>query len=150
VNAKYVHTNLIADDWRRLSAFYQTVFGCVPVPPERDYSGPELVQATKLSGACLRGVHLRLPGCGPDGPTLEIFQYGENLPALARAVNRPGYSHIAFAVDDVPEARREVLTAGGSAVGDVVTLRTSEDAEVCWCYVTDIEGNIIELQSWSR
>lgn len=150
VKAKYVHTNLIANDWRSLSAFYQTVFGCVPVPPERDYSGPELVRATKVSGASLRGVHLRLPGCVPDGPTLEIFQYGENLPALARAVNRPGYGHIAFAVDDVPEARREVLAAGGSAVGDVVTLRTSEGAEVCWCYVTDIEGNIVELQSWSR
>jgi predicted enzyme related to lactoylglutathione lyase len=37
-NAKYVHTNLIAKDWKRLSGFYETVFGCVAVAPERDYS----------------------------------------------------------------------------------------------------------------
>jgi len=39
VPARYVHTNLIAWDWKRLAAFYQDVFGCVPVPPERDLSG---------------------------------------------------------------------------------------------------------------
>ena len=32
--AKYVHTNLIAQDWRALASFYQEAFGCVPVPPE--------------------------------------------------------------------------------------------------------------------
>ena len=26
-------------DWRRLASFYEAVFGCTPVPPERDYSG---------------------------------------------------------------------------------------------------------------
>lgn len=150
MNARYVHTNLIATDWRRLSAFYQAVFGCVPVPPERDYSGPDLARATNVPGASLRGVHLRLPGHGPDGPTLEIFQYGENLPDCERAVNRPGFGHIAFAVDDVSAARHEVLAGGGSAVGDVVTLQTSDGGAVSWCYMRDIEGNIVELQSWDR
>ena len=37
MRARYAHTNLIARDWRRLSDFYVRVFGCVPVPPERDY-----------------------------------------------------------------------------------------------------------------
>ena len=62
--ARYVHTNLIAHDWRRLAAFYQNLFGCVPVPPERDYSGPALEAGTGVAGAALSGVHLRLPGCG--------------------------------------------------------------------------------------
>ena len=34
--ARYVHTNLIARDWRRLAAFYESVLGCVPVHPERE------------------------------------------------------------------------------------------------------------------
>ena len=39
MSAKYVHTNLIAHDWRKLADFYLSVFGCAPVPPERDYLG---------------------------------------------------------------------------------------------------------------
>ena len=39
LRARYVHTNLVAQDWRRLATFYEGVFGCIPVPPERDLSG---------------------------------------------------------------------------------------------------------------
>ena len=73
--AKYTHTNLIANDWRRLADFYQGVFGCVLVPPERDFQGEKLEAGTGIVGAHLRGAHLRLPGYGEDGPTLEIFNY---------------------------------------------------------------------------
>src|SRR5262249_55014086 len=69
-SARYVHTNLIARDWRSLARFYQDVFGCIPVPPERDYSGAELDAGTGIPGARLQGAHLRLPGHGADGPTL--------------------------------------------------------------------------------
>jgi len=31
--ARYVHTNLVARDWRKLAAFYQDLFGCAPLPP---------------------------------------------------------------------------------------------------------------------
>jgi predicted enzyme related to lactoylglutathione lyase len=31
-NARYVHTNLVATDWRVLASFYQRVFGCEVVP----------------------------------------------------------------------------------------------------------------------
>jgi len=148
-NAKYVHTNLVAKDWRALAAFYQRLFGCVPVPPERDYSGAHLDAGTGLSGARLTGMHLRLPGFGEDGPTLEIFNYADLAERPATAVNRPGYGHLAFAVDDVAAARADVLAAGGAAVGEVVTLTTATGGRVTWCYVTDPEGNVLELQAWS-
>ena len=64
------------------------------------------------------------------------------------AVNRPGWGHLAFAVDSVPQARAEVLATGGRAVGEVVTLTTAAGSRVTWCYVTDPEGNVLELQSW--
>jgi len=149
--ARYVHTNLIARDWRRLARFYQDVFGCVPVPPERNLSGREMEAGTGVPGARLQGMHLRLPGAGPDGATLEIFQYSE--PAAdtdtARVANRPGFAHIAFAVDVVAAAREQVLSHGGTPVGEVVTVAVSATARVTWCYVRDPEGNIIELQSRS-
>ncbi len=150
MHARYSHTNLIAEDWQRLAAWYQDLFGCIPVPPERDYQGNDLDAGTSLHGVRLRGAHLRLPGYGDDGPTLEIYSYSTLEPRPATAVNRPGYGHIAFGVDDVPAARKGVLESGGRAIGEVVTLTTSIGTKVTWCYVTDPEGNVIELQSWSK
>jgi predicted enzyme related to lactoylglutathione lyase len=145
---RYVHTNLISRDWHSLSQFYIELFGCEFVPPERDYSGAALEAGTGLPGAAMTGVHLRLPGHGPQGPTLEIYTYTSLAEGSPPAVNRPGYSHIAFEVGSVETARREVLAAGGAPVGEIVTLTTAAGRRVTWCYVADPEGNIIELQSW--
>jgi hypothetical protein len=89
--AKYVHTNLIAKDWQALADFYQRLFGCVPVPPQRDYHGERLEAGTGIPGAQVRGMHLRLPGYGDDGPTLEIFNYSILESRGQTAVNRPGF-----------------------------------------------------------
>jgi predicted enzyme related to lactoylglutathione lyase len=150
MRAKYVHTNLIAEDWRGLADFYTRAFGCTLVPPERDYSSPDLDRGTGLSKMRLQGVHLRLPGWGEQGPTLEIYSYSALSAGSLKRVNRPGFGHIAFAVEDVAAARAEVLAEGGEAVGEVVTLTTATGAQVTWCYVTDPEGNILELQAWKN
>jgi predicted enzyme related to lactoylglutathione lyase len=149
IQAKYVHTNLIARNWRALAAFYEQLFGCTPVPPERDLYGESLEAGTGIPGAHLRGEHLRLPGYGENGPTLEIFNYNILDEQGKGAVNRPGFGHIAFSVEDVAAAQKAVLAAGGQAVGEIVTLQIASGAKVTWCYVTDPEGNILELQSWS-
>jgi len=146
---RFAHINLVARDWRRLARFYEQALGCMPLPPERDYSGSTLEAGTGLPGAHLTGVHLRLPGFDDGkGPTLEIYQYepeGENSP---KGVNRIGYGHICFQVGDVEKIRQQILRYGGSELGEIVTLSPSVDARVTWCYVRDPEGNIIELQRW--
>ena len=147
-SARYVHTNLVATDWRALASFYQRVFGCETVPPERHFSGSTLEAGTGIVGARLDGVHLSLPGHGASGPTLEVFSYSKAAERVPALVNRPGFGHIAFEVASVPETRQEVLREGGRAVGEVVTLNTADGRQVTWCYVSDPEGNIIELQSW--
>ncbi|HET7028882.1 MAG TPA: VOC family protein [Candidatus Limnocylindrales bacterium] len=147
--ARFGHVNVIARDWRMLARWYEAVLGCLPVPPERDYAGPDLERGTGVPGATLRGVHLRLPGLGPDGPTLEVYEYGSMPDALPAVANRPGFAHLAFAVPSVTAARATILAAGGASVGEVVTLRTADGRFVTWAYVTDPEGNILELQSWS-
>ncbi len=148
--ARYVHTNLVARDWGALAGFYEEVFGCERLEPERDYAGPALEAGTGLEGARLKGTHLRLPGYEAEGPTLEIFSYAPEEPALPHLINRPGWGHIAFEVDSVQDARERVLTNGGGAVGDVVTLETADGRRVTWTYVTDPEGNVSELQSWQE
>lgn len=149
ISAKYTHTNLIARDWKRIARFYEEVFGCPPVPPERNLSGRWLEEATGLPGAQLQGVHLRLPGWGPDGPTLEIFQYNITADGLDPVPNRPGFAHLAFAVDDVESALVAVMQAGGGVIGKTVSLEVPGAGTVQIVYATDPEGNIIELQRWT-
>jgi catechol 2,3-dioxygenase-like lactoylglutathione lyase family enzyme len=146
--AQFGHVNVTCHDWRALAAFYTEVFGMQIVPPERDFSSPDLDRATGLKGAHLRGAHLRLPGGGDDGPTLEIFQYDDLEPERLPAIDRPGWGHIAFRVPDVEAAREAVLQAGGAVVGDVVTFRVADGRQVTWCYVADPAGNVVELQTW--
>jgi catechol 2,3-dioxygenase-like lactoylglutathione lyase family enzyme len=133
IPAKYVHTNLIAEDWRALSHFYQQLFGCIPIPPEREFQGEALEAGTGIPGAHLRGVHLQLPGHGNNGPTLEIFSSNVLEKRGPTAANRPGFGHIAFSVEDVVAAQEVVLQAGGHAVGEIVTLQLSTGAKVTWC-----------------
>jgi predicted enzyme related to lactoylglutathione lyase len=149
VTPRFVHVNIVARDWRQLASFYEQVLGCKRVPPQRDLKGRWLEEGTGVSGAEIQGVHLKLPGYGEDGPTLEIFQYSPQADWPDKAVNCPGLVHIAFAVAEVEEARDAILAAGGRAVGKVVSLPVKGAGTVTFAYVTDPEGNIIELQHWS-
>jgi len=147
--ARYRHTNIISRDWMRLSAFYERVFGCQRLPPERDLQGEWLDRGTGIVGARLRGVHLRLPGFGAEGPTLEIFEYDEILARETPVPNRAGFGHIAFAVEDVGQAVEAVIAAGGAPLGEIVQQDIPGAGRLCFSYVRDPEGNIVELQAWS-
>jgi predicted enzyme related to lactoylglutathione lyase len=149
MKAKYKHTNIVARDWRKLAEFYERVFGCNVVPPERANIGEWVERSTGVPGAEVRGVHLQMPGYGDDGPTLEIFQYNRAEERTKTAINRPGLAHLAFEVDDVEAARDAVLAAGGGRVGDIVTAEISGAGRITFVYLTDPEGNIIELQKWA-
>ena len=147
-SARYRHTNLVARDWRRLVTFYEEVFGCEPIGPERDFGGGWLDDLTGLTGAWIRGQHLRLPGTGPDGATLEIFQYNEMIASVPPEANQTGFTHIAFEVDDVESALEAVRKAGGGVLGETVTVDVPGAGRITLVYATDPEGNIVELQTW--
>lgn len=147
---RYVHTNLIAKDWKKLSLFYQHVFDCKPAPPQRDLSGEWLDRLTGLSGAHIVGEHLVLPGYGEDHPTLEIFSYGEMNSDNPKALNGIGLGHLAFEVEDVSATLEQILKEGGSQVGELVRTEYPNHVTATFVYAKDPEGNIIELQSWSK
>lgn len=148
MGTKYVHTNIIADDWKRLADFYQNVFDCHPVPPERNQSGAWLERGTGVKDAALRGVHLRLPGHGERGPTLEIYSYAEMKDKPPSAANRQGLGHLAFLVDDVEAVKEKVLAQGGKTLGEVTDVDIPEVGKLEFVYMTDPEGNILEIQRW--
>ncbi len=149
INARYVHTNLIARDWKKLVRFYGDVFGCIPKGPERDLSGEWLDRVTALSAARLCGVHLCLPGYGETDPTLEIFSYDDMPDKEPPMPNEPGFAHIAFAVDNVEKALETVISAGGGSVGEIATAEIGGVGLLQVVYARDPEGNIVELQKWS-
>ena len=149
IHAKYVHTNLIARDWKKLVRFYCEVFGCEPKGPERDLSDTWLDKVTSVPNARLRGVHLRLPGYGHEGPTLEIFSYDKFIEHELPRANECGFAHIAFAVDDVDQALQALIAAGGGAVGEIATAEVDGVGLLRVVYARDPEGNIVELQKWS-
>lgn len=147
---KYVHTNIIARDWRSLAQFYINVFECQLVPPERDLHGEWADQISGINNVRIRGAHLRLPGY-TDGPTLEIFQYepeaeSENEPA----VNRPGYSHLAFEVDSVEAVLDKLLQHGGKRAGELIHNQVPGVGTLTAVYARDPEGNIIEIMHWDK
>ena len=91
IDARFGHVNVIARDWRRLADFYTRVFGWSSSRPSATIGGPVLEAGTGVPGAAIRGAHLRLPGLGENGPTLEIFQYESGPERPATAINRPGF-----------------------------------------------------------
>ena len=147
---RYAHTNVVASDAGKLIAFYKSVLRCESIGETRDLHGEWLDKLTGLEDTHITGEHLLLPGYGSDHPTLEIFQYGELAASLPPAVNRPGLAHLAFAVDNVAQTLAAVLAAGGSALGEQIVAEYADGRTLDAVYARDPEGNILELQSWSR
>ena len=145
---RYSHTNLIAKDVPRMIAFYRDVLGCRSIGQTRDLSGEWVDRLTGIPGAHIFGEHLALPGFEEGGPTLEIFGYDTVVPNTAPSVNASGFTHLAFAVDDVEAALNVVLLRGGGHIGELVETRYADGRTLTAVYASDPEGNILELQSW--
>jgi len=87
-------------DWRALASFYQKCFGCVPVPPERDYAGRPWRRARVSPG--------HAPGRPPAPPRPRQRRTDARDLHLLTACRRPraggessGLGHLAFEVPSV-------------------------------------------------
>ena len=145
---RYAHTNIVARDRARLIDFYKSVFHCKGIGEVRDLRGDWLDKMTGVPNAHIVGEHLLLPGYGSDRPTLEIFSYDEMEASHRPQINQCGIAHLAFEVDDVGATLAAILAAGGGQIGEVVNAEYADGRKAIFVYATDIEGNIIELQSW--
>ena len=63
-------------------------------------------------------------------------------------MNRPGYGHIAFAVDNVKMALTKAKKYGGGSVGEIISTEIRGVGNIDVVYARDPEGNIVELQKW--
>jgi predicted enzyme related to lactoylglutathione lyase len=151
MSIRYVHTNIIAKDWRKLCEFYIQVFDCKPLKPERDLSGSWVEELTGIKQVRIRGMHLQLPGYEDSEPTLEIFTYQPERPCQDQlAINQQGLGHLAFHVDDVDAVLAAVIAHGGKQLGDVINQRYESLGLLTAVYAADPEGNFIEIQNWNN
>ncbi|MEL6897749.1 MAG: VOC family protein, partial [Planctomycetota bacterium] len=134
---------------RRLADFYVTVFGCTVIPPIRNQSGTWLADGTGVPGARREGAHLLLPGHGPNGPTLEIFQYAQNEDLIPISPNTRGFSHIAFEVVSVEATLESIMEHGGQRLGTITRNDVSGVGQLTFVYARDPDGNVLEIQNWS-
>lgn len=148
---KYTHTNIIAKDWKKLARFYIEVFECEPVFPERNLSGKWIDSLTNIDDVSIQGIHLKLPGFSEGAPTLEIFEYNKSAGKINESlINRFGFGHIAFHVNNVEEILNRVLLHGGEKYGELVETEIKGVGNLKVIYAKDPEGNIIEIQNWQK
>ncbi len=146
---KYAHTNIICNDIEKISQFYINVFKCSQMGKESTMQGDWLDKGTGLKNAKARSVVLNLPGFDKNGPTLEIFEYEQTEDVERKPnSNSKGFGHIAFSVDNVEEVLEKVLENGGATKGELVKKEFGSGI-LTYTYVTDPEGNIIEIQNWT-
>jgi len=145
---RFAHTNIVSTNWQKLVDFYIKTFDCKIVPPIRNQSGKWLEKGTGLKNAKLEGAHLLLPGYGENGPTLEIYQYGNIEKQDFVSPNKRGFGHIAFEVENVEVIVQTLQQNGGTLFGEVTKRAIEGVGEITFVYARDPEGNLIELQSW--
>ena len=126
--AKTIHSMIRVFDEARSVAFYDAAFG-LKVADRLDFESFTLIYLSNPDQA------FELELTVNKGRT-EPYNLGD------------GYGHIAFEVPDVVDAQRAVIAAGGSSIGEIVTLTRSDGWQVTLCYAADPEGNAVELLTW--
>lgn len=156
MSIRFAHAGITARDMNKLAEFYGRVFDCAPALPEKSFSGEWLEKGTGVPGAAFKRVHLRFPGDddGEEAPILEIIEYDNQTDGAAPApANSKGLRHIAFETESVDELKRRrelVLKNGGGKLGEITSRRIEGVGEVTFVYLTDPEGNIVELVNWKE
>lgn len=145
---KYVHTGLIARDWRRMVAFYVEVFGFTRTDNHIDASGEIAEELTNIPEVAIRGTHLGFPGC--PGVTMEILEYAPPAyRAGESAVNDQGFTHLAFEVASIPEVLEKMRAHGCDTLGEEARMECPDGRTLTLVFARDPEGNVIELQSFA-
>lgn len=151
---RLAHVSITAKDLRRLAAFYIEAFGFVPHHEERGCSGEWVEKGTGVPGADFTRIHLRLPGAKEHGTELEIIQYSKAAEDSAPpAANRAGLRHLAFEAGNPEELNGlydRIMEIGGGKLGEISEREIEGLGTVTFVYMTDPEGNIIELVTWEN
>jgi glyoxylase I family protein len=142
---QFDQVKIFAEDVRSLAGFYQDALECELLQPVGDFADEHLGLAFGAPGRGIRLCALGLPG-REEGPILELYEFPDwDDPDWPY---QPGQAHLAFQVDDVPEAAGRVIEKGGSYLGEIATWRAPSGNLATFVFMRDPEGNLIDL--WAR
>lgn len=84
-----------------------------------------------------------------EGPSIELFEYSDEVQAAPAIASDIGIQHFAVYVDDMDGARQRVIDAGGRALAGPSLLPGLESGEGNeWLYTVAPWGSLIELVSF--
>jgi catechol 2,3-dioxygenase-like lactoylglutathione lyase family enzyme len=133
------HVGVCVSDLERALRFYRDLLGFA-VEHELAVAGEPSDTLLRLRGVELRAVYLRR-----DGVRLELLRFAAPPapPPRTRSMDEQGLTHLSFRVADL-EATLTALRAAGARVLEETVIRIPE-AGVAACFVTDPDGQLIEL-----
>ncbi|WP_299850250.1 VOC family protein [uncultured Roseovarius sp.] len=140
---KLAHICIVARDADKLAAFYKKVFECRLLREPIVLSGGKVSRGNGLPNSRIYSIWLTL--ADRKEPFLEIHQHKTTCEKSAPRVNEPGFSHLAFEVDDIRKTYALVIRTGGTALGEITDFGSAE-APLLIVYMRDPEGNILELE----
>jgi len=136
---RLTHVGLGVSDLERSLRFYRDLLGFRPVH-ELEVEGEPAGTLLRLRDVKLRAAYLVR-----DGVTLELLHFASPPapPPRSRTMREPGLTHLSFRVADL-DAALSALRAAGERVLDETLVRV-ETSGVAACFVTDPDGQLIEL-----
>lgn len=112
---KFIHVNIISEDWRALCDYYISALGCSEFGPLKDHEGEYKSQVIGIENVHVIGQHILMNGLEKTYPTFEIFTYsikGRNAPTDEREL---GINCIGFTADE-PNAVADVFVNAGGRI----------------------------------
>lgn len=136
------HTSYTVSNLERSLEFYVGVLGC-HVLWQREISDKYFRDIVAMPNALVKAAHLAIPGTTHN---LELFEYVQPRGSTADVRNNnPGSSHLAFLVEDLPSAYRELKAKGIQFRSEPIGIDKGVNTGGYSVYMLDPDGITVEL-----
>jgi len=113
---RFIHVNIITEDWRDLCDNYNTMFGSCDTGKIKDHLGDFKEAVIGVKGVHVIGKHILLPGFYKSYPTVEIFTYSIKGKEEVNTLNGLGLSAIGFKSNDLDKDKDIIENNGGKFI----------------------------------
>ena len=140
---KMHHTGFVVSDLDRAVEFYESAIG-LEVKARFERRGGPIEKVVGYNDAYLQ---IAIMGIGGEH-VLELIKYVSPTPGDRPTSERSviGGSHLAFTVDDIQAAYKNLSAAGANMLNAPVSVAPGKTV----CYLQDLDGNWLELMEFTE